>query len=226
MLSSRWDKFLYRLGLRLADKITVQSHQQNLMLDRQFGLKGSLIKNFSLHPSKRNAADQKKTILWVSTIKQLKRPKLFLQLAEAFPDESFIMIGGAKTGETDLYDKVREKAQAISNLDFLGFQPLNVTEQYFDQCKIFINTSEKEGFPNTFLQAWRRGIPVVSSVDPDQIIAKNQLGKFVTPPENFRRALHEMLTLAPDLEDTIIDYYEQNHSRNNIEKLETLFSSF
>ena len=61
----------------------------------------------------------------------------------------------------------------MPNLAVLGFRPYEEVEQYFDRCAVLVSTSEREGFPNVFLQAMRRGIPIVSFVDPDSIIGAN-----------------------------------------------------
>jgi glycosyltransferase involved in cell wall biosynthesis len=42
---------------------------------------------------------------------------------------------------------------------------------------VHVNTSDYEGFPNTFLQAWIRRLPVVAFCDPDGVIQRRGLGK-------------------------------------------------
>src|SRR6185437_14783737 len=40
-------------------------------------------------------------------------------------------------------------------------------------------TSEIEGFPNTYLQAWSHGTPVVGFLDPDRLLATHGSGRAV-----------------------------------------------
>ena len=186
------------------------------------GLRGKVIRNF--HPYKGIKKNNKKEyLLWVSTIRKWKRPKHLISLCRNFPNERFVMIGGRpNSGDRKLYDIIKEDTKQIINLEFKGYQPIETTEQYFDQCKIFINTSEYEGFPNTFLQAWRRGIPVISYIDPDGIIEKYGLGCKVSTEEEFKDRLYDMLNTKKYDKDRIIDYYNKNHSDEVIKKYSVL----
>jgi glycosyltransferase involved in cell wall biosynthesis len=62
----------------------------------------------------------------------------------------------------------------------------------FGQARVLLNTSEAEGFPNAYLQAWRSGTPVVSPVDPDGLILSQGLGRVAERPENLARAVDNL----------------------------------
>jgi len=50
---------------------------------------------------------------------------------------------------------------------------------YYRDAHCLVSTSAHEGFPNTFLEAWRVGTPVVSlAVDPARIAREEALGGF------------------------------------------------
>lgn len=222
---TRRDKILYKYGLRHANVIIVQSDKQKNLLWKNFKLNCTVIRNFyPFHPIQLPEF-QRKYILWVSTIRAWKRPLQFIKLAEAFPSEKFIMIGGPDSGkDTYLFSRIQKKAEKVKNLSFLGYQPFDVTEGYFDRCKIFINTSVYEGFPNTFLQSWNRGVPVISYVDPDHVISKNRLGYVVTSEEQLHKSLSEFLSNPSWDNGHILDYFTKNHSANIIDQYCVLFN--
>lgn len=217
------DKFLYIYGLRYANAIIVQSDTQKKLLKEHFGLEGIVIRNFSPYPIvKRNKADDL-PILWVSTIRSWKRPMLFVKLAQRLPNEKFIMIGGRSETERRLYDEVVRRCDKIPNINFLGFLPYDEADKYFSECKLFVNTSIHEGFPNTFLQAWRCGVPVISFVDPDGVIRKYHLGSVVSSEDELVLSVQRMLTEEYAMKSEVIqNYYLQNHSFKCIDKFYSL----
>jgi len=223
---TRRDKILYKYGLKHAHAIFVQSNKQKNQLWKNFSLHSTVARNFfPFHPVQLPAS-QRKYILWVSTIRTWKRPLQFIKLAEAFPSEKFVMIGGPAAGkDASLFDGIQKKAEQVKNLSFLGFQILDVTESYFDRCKIFVNTSVYEGFPNTFLQSWSRGIPVISYVDPDNVIQKNKLGVVVTSERQLHKSLSEFLSNPSWESGPILDYFTQNHSSKVVDQYCILFNN-
>jgi hypothetical protein len=89
------------------------------------------------------------------------------------------MIGGTQPGHEALYTQIEAAAQALPNLRFLGPVPYHDVNAHYERARVFVNTSDSEGFPNSYLQAWRRGTPSVAFFDPDAVIARHGLGAAV-----------------------------------------------
>jgi glycosyltransferase involved in cell wall biosynthesis len=129
-------------------------------------------------------ADKDIDVLWVSNIRQVKRPDRMLEIARAMPGQRFHMAGGPSPGEEELFLRIQAEASTIPNLTFRGAVPYLDVGALFSRARLFANTSDLEGFPNTFLQAWVRGIPVVTMFDPDGVVQRSHLGSsHVSVPE-------------------------------------------
>ena len=81
-------------------------------------------------------------------------------------------------------------------VEWLGPLPFEEALGWFDRAAVLVNTSEPdgEGFPNTFIQAWLRGVPVVSlGIDPDGVIRAHGLGRVAADVDEAARALDALL---------------------------------
>ncbi|MFH1305122.1 MAG: glycosyltransferase [Candidatus Omnitrophota bacterium] len=83
-------------------------------------------------------------------------------------------------------------AAESTGIKVFGPRGYDETDRLISGAKLLVSTAEFEGISNTFLQAWRRGIPVVSFVDPDEIIAKNDLGIVVKSFEDLVTAVERL----------------------------------
>ena len=171
------DKKIYEYGLKRAGLIAVQGVNQANLLDEHYGLKGFVV-NMAVELPLDEELKTERAIdgLWVNNMRPFKRPERFIELAKSMPEHRFVMIGGPCAGLEAYYETISNQAKPVKNLEFVGPVPYHEVNTYFLKAKVFINTSESEGFPNSFLQAWARSVPVVSFFDPDGLIASNQLG--------------------------------------------------
>ncbi len=173
------DELSKRLVAKLASAIVTQNEHQAKMLRQNFNRECVVIP--PAYPLSAGDPKEKKAtppiVLSVANIRPVKQPEIFLQLAEAIPEARFQMIGGRSVEAPTLYDRIRDSAAKIANLEFLGFIPFHEVDQYFEQASIFVNTSSIEGFPTTFVEAWAAYMPVVSlNIDPSEVIHYNKLG--------------------------------------------------
>ena len=177
LIRFRRDRWLYQYGLRRADAVLVQTATQQRMLMQNYGLRGTIADMLVARPSASAMSAAKDIdVLWISNVRHIKRPDRLLEIARAMPQYRFHMAGGPAPGEEDRFRQVEIEAREIANLTFHGAVPYLDVGTLFDRARVFANTSDLEGFPNTFLQAWVRGIPVVTMFDPDGLVRAEGLG--------------------------------------------------
>lgn len=169
--------FFSNFGISTANLVIAQSDEQKKIYSERWTRKCYVIKN--IYPLTQNQIikTDPPVILWVGTIRpEWKHPELFLKLARSIPYARFQMIGGSSK-DIVFYQKIQQESKEIPNLEFVGFVPYANIKDYFSKASIFVNTSNVEGFPNTFIEAWLSRTPVVSlEIDPDEVICKNNLG--------------------------------------------------
>lgn len=152
-------------SLRHADLVFAQNAVDKKNLVETFGIDSHLIPNgHRLTPLPLTPRD---TILWVGRDEPIKKPHRFIDLAKSLPRENFTMVCQTKNNDLAYTDLVAQAAK-IPNLQFIRHVPFNQIDAYFQRAKIFVNTSDAEGFPNTFIQACKAGTPILSfNVNPD-----------------------------------------------------------
>ena len=186
------DRWIYSRGLRAADAILVQSAAQKSVLAQAYGLEGSVAGMFVDKPGGPPVAKDI-DVLWVGNLRPLKRPDRLLDLAATMPRFRFHMVGGALPGEEQCFRTFASAANRLDNLVFHGRLPYADAGAVFGRARLLVCTSDIEGFPNIFLQAWIRGVPVVSFFDPDRLIEREGLGIVATSPAGMRESVRSLL---------------------------------
>src|SRR5882762_5017833 len=185
------DRWLYALGLKRCNAILVQSASQGRAMARNYGLPSRIA---GMLVERTPAAVRDIDVLWVANVRQLKRPDRILELARALPAASVHMVGGPLAGEEALFREIERAAAAQPNVRFHGRLSYWETNGLYARAKVLVNTSDIEGFPNAYLQAWVRGVPVVTLIDPDHVIAREGLGVAVSRPDELTAATTQLLS--------------------------------
>jgi len=185
------DRWLYAYGLRRADAILVQSASQAETLARSYGVAGRVAGMLVEEPLP--AVSRDIDVLWVSNIRRVKRPDRVLELAARLPEATIHMVGGPLPGEAALFREVTHAVATKPNIRFHGRLAYWDANDLYGRARVLANTSDVEGFPNAYLQAWIRGVPVVTLLDPDGVIEREGLGVAVKSSTEIADAIKSLL---------------------------------
>ena len=111
---------------------------------------------------------ERPTVCYLARWDRRKRPELFLQLVEQFPEIRFIAFGSSR--DPDYERHLKAQYAHLANLEMPGYvdqfsSPM--VEQTLAESWVLVNTSSREGLPNAFLEAAAHGCAILSAVDPD-----------------------------------------------------------
>jgi glycosyltransferase involved in cell wall biosynthesis len=220
--SSQKKCWLFKTLLKNSYKLIVENKFQTERLLKLYKKIGTIMYNGFKIPEK--CSKEKKFVLWVGRNDKWKNPKLLIKLARQNPKIKFIMIC-SKTKDINYFKEIKEQAKKIKNLEFIDFVPFNKINNYFKQGYIFLNTSDYEGFPQTFIQSTMYTSPILSlNVNPEEFITKNKCGFVCKGNLNLmNKNLNKLMDnkkLYQKMSDNSFNYAKENHNvKKNVKKL-------
>ena len=178
--TKRLNQLLFRLGIRLADEIVVQTAEQARFCEERFGRSPVLIRSIAEPAGQRDQDPE--AFLWIGRLVWYKRPLAFIELAQSLPEAKFWMVGVpdpySEPGP-ELLRMVERRAATVTNLDLMAPRPRQDLLDLVGRAVAVVNTADFEGMPNIFLEGWARGVPALALThDPDRVIEQHRLGAF------------------------------------------------
>ncbi len=155
-------------------------------------------------------------VLWVGRADTFsKRADLCLAVARKLPAIPFLLVMNPQ--QQNVYDALLRDLPI--NVRVVPRVPPVAMKEYFQQASLLLNTSQTEGFPNTFLEAASAGVPIVSwRVDPDGMLGRHGCGRVAGGCLTRVGQLVESLWRQPMLRDQIgrraRQYVRERHDRD------------
>ena len=171
---------LYAWGLSRTERLFVQHGGQLDELSSRWKPKAQVVRSITQTQLMiQSHMSRVPYVAWVGMLRQPKRPDLLIEIAKQSPTIKYIVCGGAAThrSQPGYSQRLIDEIRRLSNIDYRGQVAPEEAQAVISGAAALLCTSDQEGFPNTFLQAWSSGTPVVSlRVDPDELVRRHGLG--------------------------------------------------
>jgi glycosyltransferase involved in cell wall biosynthesis len=171
---------LYEWGLRRSDIIFVQHEGQRAQLPPSWQARTHLLPGIVPLPvTYRPHPERNGTVAWAAVIRPPKRPDLLVEIARRLPEVHFVVCGAPQYSlwEAGRIESIIGQLRSLPNIDYRGHVAPEQTVKVIGDASLLLSTSDGEGFPSVFLEAWAAGTPVVSiQIDPDHKIRNGELG--------------------------------------------------
>jgi glycosyltransferase involved in cell wall biosynthesis len=214
---------LYAWGLSQTDRIFVQHRRQLAEIASRWRSKVYLVPSIADRVAvAKPHSERGKYVAWVGMLRQPKRPDLLIEIARKTPAIRFVVCGAPTPHRSPpgYGEWIVRQLHTLPNVEYLGQVVPERAQQVIANAAMLLSTSDMEGFPNTFLQAWSSGTPVVSlQIDPDCIIKRMGLGIISGSVEDAAADITTLMN-SPQRRDKIAahaqQYVEEAHSETAV----------
>jgi len=170
----------YALGLWRTDRIVLQHGGQRAGLRRRWSGKAHVVPNIiSGSDQVIPRAMRVPVVSWIAALRVAKRPDRLIEIARLLPQVRFVVCGSPSTYMTPpgYSERAIEMFRATPNIEYRGQVSPTEALEVARTSTLLLSTSVEEGFPQTFLEAWKYGTPVVTlGIDPDGVVGALPLG--------------------------------------------------
>jgi len=188
---------LYLWGLKRSNIIFIQHYGQRECLPESLQQKTFLLPGIVSLPERVLPHQERKgTVVWAAVIRPPKRPDLLVEIASRLPTIQFVVCGAPAYShwETKTIEGIMTRLRSLPNVDYRGHVDPVQTLQAIGSASVLLSTSDGEGFPSVFLEAWAAGTPVMSmQIDPDHKIRDYRLGQAVGTVEGAVDAIRHLM---------------------------------
>lgn len=192
LISGVRDKVMYQYGLRRSNGVVVQNEAQLAVAKAMLQVPVAMISNGVL-PAEHAQPNTGGPVLWAGALRPVKRPDLFVELARRFPSREFVIMGSATSTSGSYAAAIEKEARTVSNIRLAGWLPNSEVIREIAKASLVVNTSDAEGFPNVYLEAWNYGVPVVSFNDVDGLLENDRLGALCKDIDDMEQKVRSLL---------------------------------
>jgi len=201
--------------VRKASRLLTVSRDDAALLTGRFHIPAEAVYNMHPPPPGNPVPQSLRTVVWINNIKPLKRPELFIELARRCVDTGIQFQLAGRIPRSPYGEYIQSLAQGIPGLSILGPVSPEAANQLMERAEINVLTSDREGFSNGAIQGWLRGLPLLTTLDKDGVVARHQLGHVVVDVDGLERGLRRYLAHPDEFRAASIrarKYALANHS--------------
>ncbi|MCK6542683.1 glycosyltransferase [bacterium] len=219
--------YYFHRTIQQSHLIIAQTESQKLQFKCFFNKDATIIRSAHELPSETREKSNPPMIFWIANTGKRKQPEKFIELAMLLKDTPYRFVMAGPIPDKTYEKEIMKMLSETPNIEYVGPISWDESNRYFAMATYFVNTTlaGREGFPNTYIQAWMRGTAVLTlHCDPDGLIEKHEIGYKTESLQSLAVWLRAQLD-APEkillMRARAIKYGCEHH---DIQKSSTIFS--
>lgn len=202
---------VYDYTIRRADFITLQHKGQRLQSKRFRGKQAVFENIFDLNKVNDVVKQPGDFYVLAGSLTIMKGIGNLLELAKQLDRNIQLVVIGEPRGKQAI--AIYNELKKFPNLVLKGRLRHAETINFIASAKALVSTSNFEGFPNVFLEAWANGVPVISLfINPGNVINEAGLGKFVNGDYGEMASCMKENGTGPIQPGHLVNYIREYHS--------------